>query len=762
MKKTTARSTSRSPSTASNKEKGLTAENVTLLSNDTKSSRVLMNWINTEVGIGMKTIKELNNGAIYCLLLHKIFPQSIPIRKVFFNTNVSFEIDSNFRLLHRAFARLGVNRDIPHTELIRGLGHYKFVIWFHKFYVANKKSQFEPVQQSCEEESHKLKRCNTMIIHKPELRPRSTSMAPRSQSLVNKSNVRILSTPVVMVPDDDEAVAATAARAGAEAGAGAATGAGDRAGAGAGAGAGDGAEVGAETGAEAGPAAGAGAGDEAGVAAVDKAKENAEDKAGGNVGGKPGIKPANKPPKPPNKPANKPANKPEDKTGNKAGVMVPFVSFIPKPKVFGTRPIREPPVTQIPLETFEIMQRAAIHANTPKASRGPPPTPAEFREKMSGTLIPLILETLKEQDERAAKEEREKLQKESSKQDNSNEDVPKQEISKENIPKEKGENCAPDQEMSKENVAKDEKDASEQEALQKGVPKQEATQNDASKPGTSVEDAQNLDISNNDAQNKETSEIETLEMNASKQETLNKDSTKEETAEKDATKQETKKVTSNEDISNDDTSIKETLEKDASKQEALNLKKDASKEVLKQDAAKQETPQPGLSEQETLNENVPNQVSSNEIASNNEISEIDASKKDVVKKDVLKKDALKKDAKKKDALKRKTPRKGGSKKHGSKQEGPKLKTSRKIPTPRSAREHAMAIAKFTYESSPSMTSDDDGDSIIILKSQNRTLEKLIDRVRRIATDRSLDYNKALRKIRKILKVHYESKFDYTG
>ncbi|KAL7743115.1 hypothetical protein ACLKA6_015033 [Drosophila palustris] len=88
-------------------------------------------------------------------MVHKIFPHALPISKVI-KSNVRHEIERNFSLLQRAFAKLEVKTDIPERDLIEGRAQYKFTNWFYKFYTVNYDLQEELKQLDDDKQEEKL------------------------------------------------------------------------------------------------------------------------------------------------------------------------------------------------------------------------------------------------------------------------------------------------------------------------------------------------------------------------------------------------------------------------------------------------------------------------------------------------------------------------------------------------------------------------------------------------------------------------------
>lgn len=113
---------------------------VTLANPNNKSVRFLLNWINKEMVLNLKTLEELRTGAIYCQMMHKIFPQEISLAKVNFNSEIERTSNAHFNLLQKCLNKLlasntiSRSRDIPVTELVSGRGHLEFTRWFYMFY----------------------------------------------------------------------------------------------------------------------------------------------------------------------------------------------------------------------------------------------------------------------------------------------------------------------------------------------------------------------------------------------------------------------------------------------------------------------------------------------------------------------------------------------------------------------------------------------------------------------------------------------------
>ncbi|XP_062124443.1 serum response factor homolog B-like isoform X2 [Drosophila sulfurigaster albostrigata] len=176
----------------------VSAQYVPLLDSDKKSPRFLLNWVYDELGIQLEDLSEMKTGTIYCQLVHKLFPQVMDLKKVIFNCTLPVEIDRNFCLLHLALAKLRTFRDAAQQECIKRLTN-KFMLWFHKFYMLNKKNAEERIgRKSYPLTNAQVKRSNSIVIpSKPADQQGShkVRVAPRSQSLVNRPEMRRRNTP---------------------------------------------------------------------------------------------------------------------------------------------------------------------------------------------------------------------------------------------------------------------------------------------------------------------------------------------------------------------------------------------------------------------------------------------------------------------------------------------------------------------------------------------------------------------------------------
>lgn len=70
----------------------------------------MLMWINDSLQAKLVKIEELCSGAAYCQFMDMLFPNSVPLKKVKFVTNLEHEYIQNFKLLQAAFKKLSVDK----------------------------------------------------------------------------------------------------------------------------------------------------------------------------------------------------------------------------------------------------------------------------------------------------------------------------------------------------------------------------------------------------------------------------------------------------------------------------------------------------------------------------------------------------------------------------------------------------------------------------------------------------------------------------
>ncbi|CDW58639.1 EB1 and CH domain containing protein [Trichuris trichiura] len=101
----------------------------------------MLAWVNHCLNSNYSKIEELCNGAAYCNFMDMLFPGSVPLKKVKWNTKLDHEYIQNFKVLQEGFKRMNVDKVdiVPVDKLIKGKfqDNFEFLQWFKKFFDAN-------------------------------------------------------------------------------------------------------------------------------------------------------------------------------------------------------------------------------------------------------------------------------------------------------------------------------------------------------------------------------------------------------------------------------------------------------------------------------------------------------------------------------------------------------------------------------------------------------------------------------------------------
>lgn len=103
---------------------------------DNLSRHDILAWVNDSIHTNYGKIEELCSGAAYCQFMDMLFPGSIPIKKVKFNTKLEHEYIQNYKLLQNSFKKTSVDKVIPVERLVKGRfqDNFEFVQWFKRFF----------------------------------------------------------------------------------------------------------------------------------------------------------------------------------------------------------------------------------------------------------------------------------------------------------------------------------------------------------------------------------------------------------------------------------------------------------------------------------------------------------------------------------------------------------------------------------------------------------------------------------------------------
>src|SRR5689334_12933984 len=82
---------------------------------DNLSRHEMLAWVNDCLQSNLPRIEDMSTGAAYCQFTDLLFPNSIPLKKVKWNSKLEHEWMKNWQLLQAAWKTLGVDK-VPHSS----------------------------------------------------------------------------------------------------------------------------------------------------------------------------------------------------------------------------------------------------------------------------------------------------------------------------------------------------------------------------------------------------------------------------------------------------------------------------------------------------------------------------------------------------------------------------------------------------------------------------------------------------------------------
>jgi len=106
---------------------------------DNLSRHDMLAWVNDCLQTKYSKIEELASGGAFCQFMDMLFPGSVQIKKVKFNTKLEHEYINNFKVLQASFKKMNVDKIVPVDRLVKGRfqDNFEFLQWFKKFFDAN-------------------------------------------------------------------------------------------------------------------------------------------------------------------------------------------------------------------------------------------------------------------------------------------------------------------------------------------------------------------------------------------------------------------------------------------------------------------------------------------------------------------------------------------------------------------------------------------------------------------------------------------------
>lgn len=96
----------------------------------------LLSWVNGFLGLGIRRVEELANGAVYCQLLDALYPGKVQMKKVDFTVKTDFEFIKNWKIVQNTFLKMDVSKHIPVERIIRARyqDNLEFLQWFYQYF----------------------------------------------------------------------------------------------------------------------------------------------------------------------------------------------------------------------------------------------------------------------------------------------------------------------------------------------------------------------------------------------------------------------------------------------------------------------------------------------------------------------------------------------------------------------------------------------------------------------------------------------------
>jgi RP/EB family microtubule-associated protein len=98
-----------------------------------------INWLNQLLDASYTDAKELGTGEGYCQIVHRLYPDSIQLKKVKWSSRKPMDWNDNMKLMCAALSKLSVDKFVPCEKLMacKTMDNFEMLQWFYKFYMAN-------------------------------------------------------------------------------------------------------------------------------------------------------------------------------------------------------------------------------------------------------------------------------------------------------------------------------------------------------------------------------------------------------------------------------------------------------------------------------------------------------------------------------------------------------------------------------------------------------------------------------------------------
>ena len=148
------------------------------------SRQEMLLWVNDCLQAEFSKIEQLHTGAGYCLFTDLLFPGSMQLKRVKWNSRSELDWLSNWKILQTTWKQLGIDKIVSVEKLIKGKfqDNFEFLQWFKKFFDANYDGhEYNPLEARNFEElpkENKIKAAGALRQPQPKASPKSYAAAP--------------------------------------------------------------------------------------------------------------------------------------------------------------------------------------------------------------------------------------------------------------------------------------------------------------------------------------------------------------------------------------------------------------------------------------------------------------------------------------------------------------------------------------------------------------------------------------------------------
>ncbi|KKA27844.1 hypothetical protein TD95_004122 [Thielaviopsis punctulata] len=103
-----------------------------------ESRQELVAWLNNLLQLNITKVEQCGTGAALCQVFDSIY-MDLPMSRVKFNVNSEYAYVQNFKILQNCFAKHGIDKPIPVTQLVKCKmqDNLEFLQWTKKFWDLN-------------------------------------------------------------------------------------------------------------------------------------------------------------------------------------------------------------------------------------------------------------------------------------------------------------------------------------------------------------------------------------------------------------------------------------------------------------------------------------------------------------------------------------------------------------------------------------------------------------------------------------------------